>query len=109
MRLASRDVRLLETYGITVQEYEALVAAQGGGCAVCGGVRKGSLDVDHDHALVRAGLPVRETIRGACCRRCNRRLLPAALDNIEILEAAIEYLKNPPARAVLAAGAPLHE
>lgn len=98
---AGRDVRLLELYGITLDDYSALLEAQGGRCAVCRGVRPGNLDVDHDHALEKLGLPKRQTVRGLCCKRCNRRLLPAALDSVEVLEAAIEYLRNPPARKVL--------
>lgn len=98
---AGRDVRLLEAYGITLQDYQDLLDAQDGRCAICRGVRPGNLDVDHDHALEKLGIPKRQTVRGLCCKRCNRRLLPSALDSIEVLEAAIRYLTNPPARKVL--------
>lgn len=87
--LASRDQRLQETYGITQEQYEQIVAHQGGVCGICGGKRPGNYDVDHDH---KSGL-----VRGALCRRCNRRLLPASKDTIAILEAAIRYLQDPPA------------
>lgn len=101
-RYASRDVHLVETYGITQAEYDALLAAQGGKCAICRGTRPGNLDCDHDHALVRAGHSVRDSIRGLLCRRCNRRLLPAAQDSVERLRDVIAYLENPPAQKVLA-------
>jgi hypothetical protein len=91
--LASRDVRLQETYGITEAEYQQLLAAQGGACAICRGTRRENLDVDHCH---RTSL-----IRGLLCRRCNRRLLPASQDKPERLRAAIEYLNQPPAPTVL--------
>ena len=101
VQLAGRDVRLMENYGITLEEYDALFDAQGGRCAICQGKRSGNLDVDHDHKLEKAGLPKRETVRGLLCRRCNRRLLPAATDNTTVLEWAIRYLDEPPARRVL--------
>ena len=94
-RGASRDVRLVETYGITQADYETMLAAQGGGCAICKGKRTGNLDVDHCH---KTGL-----VRGLLCRRCNRRLLPAAQDRVDRLESAIQYLNDPPAVAVIGA------
>lgn len=91
---ASRGVRLLQTYGIDLDDYEAMLAAQGGGCAICGRKPRYNLDVDHDHAT---GM-----VRGLLCKLDNRRLLPAARDSVETLEAAIQYLKYPPAIYALA-------
>lgn len=88
-KLATRDVRLQETYGITQQQYEQMVEYQGGVCAICGGKRSTNYDVDHDH---KSGI-----VRGALCRLCNRRLLTACRDNPDILRAAIAYLEDPPA------------
>lgn len=88
----SRDTRLQETYGITEDEYRALLDKQGGKCAICGGTRRYNLDVDHDHKD--------ERLRGLLCKACNRRLLPNAKDSIEILKRAIEYLEAPPAQAL---------
>lgn len=98
--VASRAVRLKETYDITEDEYKALLEAQGGACAICGGRRAYNLDVDHDHALEDV-VGVRASIRGLLCKQCNRRILRAVRDRIDILEAAIRYLKDPPARHVL--------
>lgn len=46
------NARLLKTYGITLEEYNQLLAAQDGSCKICrkppGKVR---LHVDHDHKL----------------------------------------------------------
>lgn len=103
-RFASRDVHLLETKGITLAEYELLFKLQRGRCAICHGVRPGSLDVDHDHRLeklllasgVAHPLSVRLSIRGLLCRRCNRRLLPAATDSVVTLTSAINYLRGNP-------------
>lgn len=94
----TKNTRLQQTYGITLEEWRAILAAQGNTCAICGGTRRGKrgrprYDVDHDHALERAGLPMRECIRGLLCPRCNRDLLPACRDDVAILYAAIGYLK----------------
>ena len=91
--VGTRNQRLQETYGITEEDYQALLRAQGGVCAICQGKRPGNYDVDHDHKLGNC----REAVRGLLCKRCNRRLLPAALDNVAVLHSAIKYLTDPPA------------
>ena len=98
---ASRAVRLLETYGITEEDYAALLEAQGGVCAICGGRRSYNLDVDHSHSLERQGLPPRDTVRGLLCKQCNRRVLRSVRDDVGILKSAIAYLEDPPAPKVL--------
>lgn len=53
--------------GVTDEQYERLLAAQGGGCAICGATPKTRrLHVDHDH---KTG-----AVRGLLCYRCNRFL-----------------------------------
>jgi hypothetical protein len=53
--------------GVTDDEYARMLAAQGGGCAICGATPKTRrLHVDHDH---KTG-----TVRGLLCHRCNRAL-----------------------------------
>lgn len=95
-RLAARSVRLVEQYGITEADYAALLAAQGGACAICGGTRRKNLDVDHDHKLEG-----RASVRGLLCARCNRQILRHARDDAALLRAAASYIDNPPARSVL--------
>jgi len=73
-------------YGLTHDEYLALLETQGGACAICGGSgQRRQLAVDHDH--------VTGAVRGLLCDRCNP-MLGYARDNISVLEAAIEYLKK---------------
>lgn len=95
---ATRAVRLEETYGITEAEYAALLAAQGGACAICRRKARYNLDVDHSHSAVSRGLSVRASVRGLLCKLCNRRLLTAARDDVDVLVRAIDYLKYPPAQ-----------
>lgn len=105
----ARGTHLMKTYFITLEEYNELLAVQNGRCAVCNGYRSTSYDVDHDHKMEKqlrsAGWTeakaMRGSIRGLLCRRCNRRLLPAAVDNPDILHAAVSYLESPPAHGVI--------
>lgn len=58
---------LLARYGITTDQYEAMLAAQRGGCAMCGAPpRRSSLDIDHCHQSGR--------VRALLCDQCNRAL-----------------------------------
>lgn len=87
----SRKSRLRQFYDITIDEYNLMLAKQGGSCAICKQLEKlirgdkpQSLSVDHNH---RTG-----KIRGLLCNRCNR-ILGMVEENIEILRAIINYLK----------------
>ena len=78
-------------YGLTEDQYNEMLAAQNGGCAICENqetaVRHGSvqrLSVDHDH---KTG-----AVRGLLCKECNH-LIGNSHDNVCILEQAILYLK----------------
>ena len=89
-RSASTHARRVEqTYGLTAEQYEALLAHQGGVCAICGGERRYRLNVDHDHVTGR--------VRGLLCRRCNK-LLRDVRDNSVVLARAAHYVHDNPAR-----------
>lgn len=95
-----RSQHLRETYDITLDEYLTLYHLNDGACWICDGKRKW-LDVDHDHAKEKAGVPIRETIRGLLCARCNRQLLRAAQDDPIRLRRAASYLEGMEAQAEL--------
>jgi hypothetical protein len=88
----NRENSLKKTYGITVELYAAMVAEQGGHCAICGQPEsrfRGScaieLAVDHCH---NSGL-----VRGLLCGRCNTAL-GLMRDDVQVLQKAIDYLSK---------------
>lgn len=85
--------RVKQTYGMDGGDYERLVFAQGGSCAICRGTRDYNLAVDHDH--------VTGYVRGLLCKLCNAHLLPASKDTPAILRAAADYLERPPAHGII--------
>lgn len=88
-----RDSRLRADYGITSAQYDEMLKAQDGKCAICGGandvrIKSGyrvPLDVDHCH---RKG-----SVRKLLCRKCNIGL-GAFRDNPKLMRLAIAYLKE---------------
>ncbi len=82
----ARREMLRKKYGLTVEQYQAMVEEQGDVCAVCGQAetdKYGMLHVDHDH--------VTNTVRGLLCTQCNTGL-GKFRDDPELLFAAIRYL-----------------
>lgn len=88
---------IARTYGLTADQYAALLAAQNGACAICqkarGITRRLAVDHDHDTGIVR----------GLCCSTCNRIVLGRY--DVHALTRAITYLLDPPAPRAL--GGPL--
>jgi hypothetical protein len=87
-------LRTLRKYGLSPAEYDAMLAAQAGLCAACGGAETSlhpktgkpkRLSVDHCHATGR--------VRGLLCKACNFAIGHAA-DDPERLIAAAEYLRR---------------
>jgi hypothetical protein len=94
--------RRAATYGITPEQYEALLVAQGGGCAICGRRPSGRrLAVDHDHACCPGKTSCGRCVRGLLCWTENKWLHHIG-DNPAVAERAANYLRNPPARAIAA-------
>jgi hypothetical protein len=73
----------LKRYGMSLAEYDALLAKQGGACAICRKRSKGRLCVDHCHLT--------GTIRGLLCHACNLALGSLKEDQASLV-AALAYL-----------------
>lgn len=84
----------LSRYGITLEDKEALLAAQGGVCAACGrDESKGhGWTTDHDHRCCPGNKSCGKCIRAILCTNCNLALGHVG-DSIERLEALVEYLR----------------
>lgn len=90
-----RDTRMQATYGISLDRYEAMLQAQGGGCAVCGGVNESgrALSVDHDHACCPGAKSCGSCVRELLCDNCNR-CIGLMRDDPQRLERAAAYLRR---------------
>lgn len=78
-----------KTYGLTPDQYEALLKRQGGKCAICRAKPKSKrLAVDHDHGTGE--------VRGLLCSRCNHDLLGSAWDSLAMATALWHYMNTPP-------------
>lgn len=84
----SHERRVQKTYDLPPGHYDALLAFQGGLCAICWKARglKRALAVDHDHETGQ--------VRGALCQHCNFHLL--GFYGPLQLQRALEYLNSPP-------------
>ena len=84
-----RNKRLMDTYGISSQDYEVLLDQQSGTCAICSSTETGRKDtwfcVDHDHETGQ--------VRGLLCNNCNRAL-GLFKDNEQLLKIASDYVKS---------------
>lgn len=82
-----KDYNLRRRYGITLEQFEAILAAQGGICPICE-----RSDVvfclDHNHKTLK--------IRGVICLNCNLRVVGGARDqDFKLINAAKYVTYNP--------------
>lgn len=105
----ARAKRLMDNYKLTVEQYDKILAHQGGVCYACRQaepVKGRRLSVDHDHV---SGL-----VRGLLCSRCNpilgkleRAFVRYGLGKVEGLKLAqfafrlSTYIVQPPASIAL--------
>lgn len=89
-----RSGRLKRTFGISLDQYQELLKAQGNKCAICDkqrtgvktkGKRENSLHVDHCHTTGK--------VRGILCNNCNAGI-GHFKDSPELLKNAILYLSS---------------
>jgi hypothetical protein len=82
-REKKRSSYLKRAYGITAEQYAAMLAAQGGLCGIC--KKADGLCVDHCHDTQAVG--------ELLCRKCNLGL-GYFNDDPDLLRAAIAYLER---------------
>jgi Recombination endonuclease VII len=92
-RRCVRSATLVRKYGITVEEFEAMVAAQNDLCAICRTPSERELVVDHDHECCPGRTSRRCCVRGCICAECNLAL-GLAHHEIDRLEAMVAYLSR---------------
>jgi hypothetical protein len=87
-----RDSAYRRKFGITIEDYDAMFACQGGRCAICKtdqptghGAKNGRFSVDHDHATGE--------VRGLLCSGCNTAL-GGFKDNVDVMKNAIHYIQG---------------
>jgi hypothetical protein len=86
----SKGKVLLKMYGISIEDYNRMLVAQGGKCAICesestGAKGKMFFAVDHDHITGK--------IRGLLCVYCNQGI-GNLKDDSDLLRRAASYLEN---------------
>lgn len=82
---AKKAVAVRARYGISLEEYEALLSAPEGTCPCCGRSGRQKMVMDHCHETGR--------IRGVICSACNSGIGLLG-DSIEGLERALAYLRT---------------
>lgn len=84
-----RKAHLKKEFGITSADYEDMLAAQNGVCAICGtnspSPHRVNFYIDHNH--------VTGAVRGLLCSKCNAGL-GQFQDDVKLLAKAISYLEK---------------
>jgi hypothetical protein len=84
-----QEYHLKYKYGLTVEQYNQMLASQGGVCKICKrpqtDPKKRFLCVDHNHETKK--------IRGLLCHHCNSAL-GFLRDNKNLLPAVLAYLED---------------
>jgi Recombination endonuclease VII len=104
----AHDKHVGEKFGLLEGEYEKILEAQGGVCAICKRAtgKTKALAVEHDHEAEKL-YGIRESIRGLACGRDNYEVLGFLGDDPEIYMNIVEYLISPPAWKVLGIERPI--
>lgn len=95
-RRCTRGANLRSNFKISLADYEAMLEAQGGGCAICGTKETPgrAMSVDHDHECCTGkGQGCPSCVRAVLCQRCNQGL-GYFLDSPGRLRAAADYIEK---------------
>lgn len=91
-----RDYSLRKRYGISSDQFDAMLAAQGGCCKACGSPETDGKywHMDHDHDCCPTSTRTcGKCVRGILCHGCNTALGNVG-DNVERLKKLIDYLEG---------------
>lgn len=82
-----KDYNLQKRYGVTLEQFEAVLASQGGICPIC--ERSNVVFcLDHNHKTLKW--------RGVICLNCNLRVIGGARDqDFKLVNAAVYVTQNP--------------
>jgi Recombination endonuclease VII len=86
-KATEREYWLRSQYGIGQADYDQMLAAQGGGCAICAGTNGDGrpLAVDHNHLTGQ--------VRGLLCHNCNHAIGKLKADaGPDVLASALSYI-----------------
>lgn len=94
-RRCRANVQRERLYGINDHDYQMLIDAQCGTCAICDTpfTDTNTPQVDHDHSCCPGKSSCGRCVRGLLCRRCNKAI-GAFEDDVDLLRASVEYLKR---------------
>lgn len=84
---ADKDRKLKKAYGIGYEEYQTMLAAQDGMCAICGTLDTGkrrAFAVDHCHTCGE--------VRGLLCSPCNTAI-GSLKEDLGIMQRAMDYVR----------------
>jgi hypothetical protein len=87
VRVEQRRKHLRTAYGLSLEEYDIMVAEQGDACAICGGppTMHGRFYVDHNHVTGK--------LRSLLCHGCNTAI-GHLKDSPVLCEKAASYLRK---------------
>lgn len=91
----AKDRNLRTRYGVTLEQFEAILESQGGICPVCEKSDK-VMCLDHNHKTLK--------VRGIVCLNCNLRVIGGARDQDHKLVNAARYVTSNPADLVFPQG-----
>lgn len=93
MRGYKKYQRLKQKYNLSDVQFDEMLVAQDGNCAICGHKDNRGLSVDHDHTCCPGRNSCGKCVRGLLCSRCNMGLGNLG-DDIEILLKSVDYLMS---------------
>lgn len=95
-RRCSKSSELQRNYNLTIDQYDELLAKQGGGCAICGKTESDDgrmLAVDHDHKCCSGSRSCGKCVRALLCVKHNS-VLGFVGDDPSVLQTMIDYLNQ---------------